>query len=193
MNLPDLNNCKISVIGLGYVGLPVALAFARGTKCFKTNKKLNRKVIGFDISQIRIKELNVGIDKTNEFSKDELNIVNNITYTNKFEDLIESDVFILTVPTPIDKHKKPDFSYLVKTSKTVGLILKETIKFNNYSNQTSIVIFESTVYPGTTEEICIPLIERSSIKCNPSNLDSEFYGYSPERINPSDRSHQLRI
>ncbi len=195
MSLPDLNSCKVCVIGLGYVGLPVAAAFAKRNNCYITNERLNRKVIGYDICKQRVSELNNGIDKTNEFSPETLGSLENILFTDKFEDLLEADIFILTVPTPIDKYKKPDFSYLINASQTVGKIFKKKKQLNdkNPLSNVPIVIFESTVYPGATEEICIPAIEKESeIKCDPKNLNSEFfYGYSPERINPSDKNHKI--
>jgi len=160
----------ISIIGLGYVGLPLAVAFS---------EKYN--VIGFDIAKSRIEELNKGYDRTLEVSEDELKEALNrgIKFTDKLEDIKEANVHIVTVPTPIDSHKNPDLTPLKKASEAVGKILKKG----------DIVIYESTVYPGCTEEVCVPILERvSNLKFN-----KDFYvGYSPERINPGDKKHTVK-
>ena len=158
----------ISIIGLGYVGLPLAVAFAK-----------KYKVIGFDINNERIKELKEGYDRTLEVSKEDLEEVKeNIKYTSNLEDLKEASIHIITVPTPIDKHKNPDLTPLIMASRSVGRILKKG----------DIVIYESTVYPGCTEEVCVPELERESgLKFN----KDFFVGYSPERINPGDKEHTV--
>jgi len=158
---------KIAVIGLGYVGLPLAVEFG---KLFKT--------IGFDISEPRIKELREGIDRTLEVTSENLKSSTNLSFSSLLEDLNEANIYIVTVPTPIDKYKRPDLTPLVKASQTVGKTLKKG----------DIVIYESTVYPGTTEEECVPVLEKTSgLKFN---VDF-FCGYSPERINPGDKLHTV--
>lgn len=158
---------KLAIVGLGYVGLPLALEFAK-----------KRKVIGFDINEKRIAELNSGIDKNLEFNKDELKSSNQLNFTNNNEDLKSANCYIITMPTPVDKFKKPDLTPLLKASKTIG----KTIK------QGDLVIYESTVYPGCTEEVCVPVLEKfSKLKFN----QDFFCGYSPERINPGDKEHTI--
>jgi len=158
---------KLAIVGLGYVGLPLALEFAK-----------KRKVIGFDINEKRIAELNSGIDKNLEFNKDELKSSNQLNFTNNNEDLKSANCYIITMPTPVDKFKKPDLTLLLKASKTIG----KTIK------QGDLVIYESTVYPGCTEEVCVPVLEKfSKLKFN----QDFFCGYSPERINPGDKEHTI--
>ena len=152
----------ISIIGLGYVGLPLAVVFAK-----------KYKVIGFDINKSRIGELKKGYDRTLEISEDELKSVD-IKYTSNIKDLKEANIHIITVPTPIDKHKNPDLTPLIKASKSIGTILKKG----------DIVIYESTVFPGCTEEVCIPMLEKKSKLV----FNKDFFaGYSPERINPGDK------
>ncbi len=158
---------KLGVIGLGYVGLPLAVEFGK-----------KRLVVGFDINEKRIKELTLGEDRTLEVSSGELGEAKFLHFSHDREDLLDCNVFIITVPTPIDAHKRPDLKPLLKASQLVGEILKVG----------DIVIFESTVYPGCTEEDCIPVIERvSGLKYN----HDFFAGYSPERINPGDKLHRL--
>jgi len=162
---------KISIIGLGYVGLPLAVAFSE-----------KYKVVGFDINQKRVDELNKGIDTTLEVSEDELKLAltnNQLQITSNLEDIKDSNVYIITVPTPIDNHKTPDLTPLKKASETVGKVLKKG----------DTVIYESTVYPGCTEEVCVPILEKTSgLKFN-----KDFYvGYSPERINPGDKEHTVK-
>ncbi len=160
-------NKKIAVIGLGYVGLPLAVEFSK-----------KREVIGFDINKHRINDLEKGIDITGELNKQELKESLSITYTTNLEDLRECTIFIITVPTPIDKHKKPDLSPLEKSSTSIGKIIKKN----------DIVIYESTVYPGATEEVCVPILEQQS----GLTFNKDFYcGYSPERINPGDKKHRI--
>tara|TARA_B100000795_G_scaffold264675_2_gene245440 strand:- start:3229 stop:4512 length:1284 start_codon:yes stop_codon:yes gene_type:complete len=159
-------NYKVSVAGLGYVGLPVLVAFS----------KLDQ-VIGFDINVNRIQELNNGYDKNEEILKEDLTN-KNLKFTNKIEELAESNFHIIAVPTPVDSKNAPDLSPLISASKTIASILKKG----------DIVVFESTVYPGTTEEICIPILEDISNLM----LGIDFkVGYSPERINPGDKEHTI--
>ena len=162
-----MNSKKIAVIGLGYVGLPLAIGFGK-----------HRTVIGFDINQSRIKNLKNGIDTTQETTKQELREAHYLSYTTDLEDLKLCEIFIITVPTPIDEENRPDLLPLKKSSETVGNILKKG----------DIVIYESTVYPGATEEVCVPILEKQS----QLNFNQDFYcGYSPERINPGDKKHRL--
>ncbi|EDM23169.1 Vi polysaccharide biosynthesis UDP-N-acetylglucosamine C-6 dehydrogenase TviB [Caminibacter mediatlanticus] len=159
----------ISVIGLGYVGLPLAVAFSK-----------KYKVIGFDINNERIRELKSGYDRTLEVGEDELKEALNrgIEFTSSLEDIKDANIYIVTVPTPIDKHKNPDLTPLIMASRSVGRVLKKG----------DIVIYESTVYPGCTEEVCVPELERESgLKFN----KDFFVGYSPERINPGDKEHTV--
>jgi UDP-N-acetyl-D-galactosamine dehydrogenase len=158
---------KIAVIGLGYVGLPLSVEFG---------KKIN--VIGFDISTERITELENGYDRTREIAKDELKEAKKLSFTSNPDALREATIFIVTVPTPVDEFKKPDLTPLEKASATVAKALKKG----------DLVIYESTVYPGCTEEICVPVLEKiSGLKFN----QDFFCGYSPERINPGDKQHRL--
>jgi UDP-N-acetyl-D-galactosamine dehydrogenase len=164
-----LLNKKICVIGLGYVGLPLAHAFS-----FKY------PVIGFDIYQARINELKNAHDRTLELSSEQLKeaIANNMQFTSSIDDIKDCNIYIVTVPTPIDKNKRPDLTPLIKASETIGKILKKD----------DIVIYESTVYPGATEEDCVPILEEfSNLKFN----QDFFCGYSPERINPGDKEHTV--
>lgn len=158
----------VAVIGLGYVGLPLAAAFGK-----------IRKTIGFDINKARVEELIAGHDHTLELSSDELRSVNNISFTSEQELLKEAQIYVVTVPTPVDKANRPDMTPLIRASETVGAVLKKN----------DIVIYESTVYPGATEEVCVPVLERiSGLRFN---VDF-FCGYSPERINPGDKVHRLQ-
>ncbi|ELJ4889676.1 Vi polysaccharide biosynthesis UDP-N-acetylglucosamine C-6 dehydrogenase TviB [Escherichia coli] len=163
----NLENYKIGIIGLGYVGLPLAVEFG---------KKI--KTLGFDINEKRIKELSAGNDFTLECSSDELAQAYYLQYSCDYKELATCNVFIVTVPTPIDEYKQPDLTPLVKASETLGKIIKKD----------DIIIYESTVYPGATEEVCIPVIEKiSGLKFN----TDFFAGYSPERINPGDKEHRV--
>lgn len=157
----------IAVIGLGYVGLPLAVEFGK-----------SRPVIGFDINAGRIDALRAGHDATQEVSKDELAEADQLTVTSNPTDLAAASIYIVTVPTPIDAHKRPDLTPLLKASEMLGGVLKRD----------DIVIYESTVYPGATEDDCVPVLERVSGLA--FNLDF-FAGYSPERINPGDKQHRL--
>ncbi len=192
MTFPSLNNCTVAVIGLGYVGLPLALAFAEKKSCFKTKIPLNRKIIGFDINKNRINQLSEGLDSTNEVKEDKLKNLSLIKFTSQVENIALADVFIITVPTPIKDGNIPDLLPLKDASTTVGKALKIR-KIINKQNKIKIpnpiIIYESTVYPGCTEEICLPILEKES------DLESNkgfFYGYSPERINPGDPNHKLK-
>jgi UDP-N-acetyl-D-galactosamine dehydrogenase len=159
-------NLQIGVIGLGYVGLPLAVEFA---KAFN--------VVGFDINENRIGELRSGFDRTREVEED-LTDLARLEFSHDMSDLVACDVYVVTVPTPIDEDKRPNLNPLLNASKTVGQVL----------NVDNVVIFESTVFPGATEENCVPILERES----QLKLNSDFFvGYSPERINPGDREHRL--
>lgn len=161
------NKTNIAIIGLGYVGLPLAVEFGK-----------HYATLGFDINKVRIAELNCGEDHTLEVSSEELRAASNLRYGCELNDLRSANVFIVTVPTPIDEHRQPDLAPLVKASETIGEVIKAG----------DVVIYESTVYPGATEEDCIPVIERvSGLKYN---VDF-FAGYSPERINPGDKEHRV--
>lgn len=162
-----IDDIKLAVIGLGYVGLPLAVEFGKF-----------RNVIGFDINQARIKALSGGIDTTLEISEKELAEANYLTFTTDTSSLAAANTFIVTVPTPIDRFKQPDLSPLVTASRMVGSVLKRG----------DIVIYESTVYPGATEEVCVPELERASGLM----LNRDFFlGYSPERVNPGDKAHRV--
>jgi len=184
LSLPINEKCKIAIIGLGYVGLPLAIEFSKNSNCLITGKKLERKVIGFDINKKRIDGLRNFYDYTNQFSKKELKDLKNIEFTLEEELLKEADIFIITVPTPIDEFNIPDLTALKEASTLVGKTLsKKTNKFK------PIVIYESTVFPGATQDVCIPLLSKSSdLKLN----EDYFCGYSPERINPGDNKHKLK-
>ncbi len=189
-NLPDLNNCKILIIGLGYVGLPLALEFAKTKICNKTGSPLARKVTGYDINQKRINELKKCFDITNEINESELNNLRLIKFTDNFEEINNTDVFIITVPTPISNLKLPNLNPLIEASITVGKLIKQQTQSKKAEGNkvNPIIIFESTVYPGATEEVCVPKIEEYS----GMTFNKDFFcGYSPERINPGDKEHRL--
>ena len=187
--LPNLNTCNVAILGIGYVGLPLAIQISKIKKNIKTGSDIKRLVIAYDVNKIRIKELIDNYDRTNEFSSDDLKGLDNLIYTFDQNLLKKADVFIITVPTPIDDSKSPDFKYIEYASSTVGKILKTKFELLDNKNLTTpVVIYESTVYPGATQEIAIPIIEsESSLKCN----EDFFCGYSPERINPGDKEHRL--
>lgn len=167
MGFTPPNQPKLAVVGLGYVGLPLAVEFG---------KKI--ATIGFDINQDRIKELQQGEDRTLEVSSEDLKAAIQLTYTAELTALKQCNTFIVTVPTPVDKHNRPDLTPLYKASETVGKVLKKG----------DVVIYESTVYPGVTEEECVPVLEKiSGLRYN---IDF-FAGYSPERINPGDKEHTV--
>tara|TARA_B100001029_G_scaffold85076_2_gene69850 strand:- start:3576 stop:4844 length:1269 start_codon:yes stop_codon:yes gene_type:complete len=160
---------KLAIIGLGYVGLPLAIEFG---KVFET--------VGFDTNKSRIDEVLSGVDSTGEVSSEELQKSKMLSYTNQAKDIKNCNIFIITAPTPIDKFNKPDLTPLENASETVGSYLKKN----------DIVIYESTVYPGATEEECVPILEEfSGLKYN----KDFFCGYSPERINPGDKNHRLTM
>lgn len=163
----NLNNAEIVVIGLGYVGLPLAVEFGK-----------HRKVLGFDINAARIAELQSGHDSTLEVSAEELATARQLSFSSNPEDLKGCQVFIVTVPTPVDRANRPDLTPLVKASETVGKAMPEG----------AVVIYESTVYPGATEEVCVPVLEKFS----GLTFNADFFcGYSPERINPGDKVNTL--
>ncbi|QQN39458.1 Vi polysaccharide biosynthesis UDP-N-acetylglucosamine C-6 dehydrogenase TviB [Acinetobacter sp. CS-2] len=162
-----LSELKIAIIGLGYVGLPLAVEFGKKVP-----------VVGFDIHQKRIDELRSGRDHTLEVSPEELAQSAQLSYSANLEDLNDCNFFIVTVPTPIDEYKQPDLTPLVKASESIAKVLKKD----------DIVVYESTVYPGATEEVCIPVLEKNS----GLTFNQDFYaGYSPERINPGDKLHRV--
>ena len=163
----QLSDMQIAVVGLGYVGLPLAVEFGR-----------KRSVVGFDINESRIKELENYQDNTLETTQKELKDAVHLSYSSNLEDIKDCKIYIITVPTPIDNQKKPDLSPLKKATQLIGSILKKG----------DIVIYESTVYPGATEEICVPILEEQSSL----SFNKDFYcGYSPERINPGDKEHRI--
>lgn len=159
---------EIAVIGLGYVGLPLAVEFAKNGK----------KVFGFDINKNRIEELKKGTDHTLEVSSEELKQAQSLSYTHEIDEIKAAQIYIITVPTPITKSNTPDLTPIIKASETVGKILKKG----------DIVIYESTVFPGCTEEVCAPILEKESQLV----FNKDFFcGYSPERINPGDKLHRI--
>ena len=165
--ISKIKNLKLAIVGLGYVGLPLALEFAK-----------KRQVVGFDINKKRIKELNFGIDKNFEFTKKELQSSKKLNFTNSIKDIKSSNCYIITVPTPIDKFKNPDLRPLLNSSELIAKMIKKG----------DLIIFESTVYPGCIEEICVPILEKFS----GLTFNKDFFcGYSPERINPGDKIHTI--
>jgi UDP-N-acetyl-D-galactosamine dehydrogenase len=163
----DLKDVKIAIIGLGYVGLPLAVEFGK-----------KYQTLGFDINKARIDELKNGTDNTLEVSDEELASTKNLNFSCEVDELTNSNVYIVTVPTPIDGHKQPDLTPLIKASEMLGKVV----------GKGDIIIYESTVYPGATEEACIPVVERIS----GLTFNQDFYaGYSPERINPGDKEHRV--
>ena len=163
----DIGQKKIAVIGLGYVGLPLAVEFAK-----------TRPVLGFDVNKARVAEISGGSDSTREVSKDELKTAKHLKCSSNFSELAKCGIFIVTVPTPIDQANRPDLTPLVKASETVGKAISKG----------DIVIYESTVFPGCTRDVCVPILEKQSgLKFN----KDFFAGYSPERINPGDKEHTV--
>jgi len=161
---------KIAVIGLGYVGLPLAHAFSE-----------KYEVVGFDINTSRINELNSGLDRTLELSEAQVkeSLAQGMSFTTNLEEIADCNVYVVTVPTPIDSSNRPDLTPLIKSSESVGKVLKKD----------DIVIYESTVYPGVTEEVCVPVLEKTSGLV----FNKDFFaGYSPERINPGDKEHTVK-
>ncbi|MGH8082864.1 MAG: nucleotide sugar dehydrogenase, partial [Lysobacter sp.] len=164
---PRIARSQIGVIGLGYVGLPLALEFGK-----------RYDTVGYDINAVRVAQLSVGEDHHRENDREEILAATRLRFSASLEDLTDCDVYVITVPTPIDEHKRPDFTPLIEASRALAGVLKVG----------DTVIYESTVYPGATEEICIPELERvSGLRCN----EDFFVGYSPERINPGDRKRRL--
>ncbi len=164
-----MKNSKIAVIGLGYVGLPLAHAFSS-----------KYKVVGFDINESRIEELNSGFDRTLELTSEQVkeSIATGVKFTSSLEDIVDCNIYIVTVPTPIDKTNEPDLTPIIKSTESIGKVL----------DNGNIVIYESTVYPGVTEDVCVPILEKQSgMKFN----EGFFCGYSPERINPGDKEHTV--
>jgi len=165
--LNSVKNTSIAIIGLGYVGLPLAVEFGK-----------QYPTVGFDINQKRIQELQAGQDITLEMSTDELADAVQLRYSTAVADIAQCNVYIVTVPTPIDEYKQPDLTPLIKASELIGKVLKPN----------DVVVYESTVYPGATEEVCVPLLEKHS----GLTFNKDFYvGYSPERINPGDKAHRV--
>lgn len=163
----DLSKVKIAIIGLGYVGLPLAVEFGK-----------KYKVLGFDINQDRIDELNLGKDSTLEVAPEDLQGLKDLQFSSSKNDLKDCNVYVVTVPTPIDNYMQPDLTSLIQASEMIGKVI----------NKGDVIIYESTVYPGATEEECIPVVENSS----GLNFNHDFYaGYSPERINPGDKEHRV--
>ena len=163
----DLKNTKIGIIGLGYVGLPLAVELGK-----------KYPTVGFDINTPRVKELKEGKDSTLEVEPAELKLATHLTYTDAMQDIESCNFYIVTVPTPIDEFKRPDLRPLESASNTLGKVLAKN----------DVVVFESTVYPGATEEVCVPIMEKvSGLKYN----QDFFAGYSPERINPGDKEHRV--
>jgi UDP-N-acetyl-D-galactosamine dehydrogenase len=195
-NFPEVTTCTVAVIGLGYVGLPLAVEFATPGACFRTGAPLRRRVIGFDINVQRLEELRAGHDRTLETSTEALQAASLLELTADLADLSDADVFVVTVPTPIDSAKRPDLTPLEKASASVGRALKARVERQACSGReltTPLVIYESTVYPGATEEVCVPILERESgLRFNATEPGAGFVcGYSPERINPGDAEHKL--
>ena len=167
MKLPDLPDIRVGVIGLGYVGLPLAVYLSR-----------HFPVVGFDIDATRIDELTHGIDRTREVTSEEFAGVGNLSYSANIADLTDCNFYIVTVPTPVDQAKRPDLRALVAASRSVGSVMQSG----------SVVVYESTVFPGATEEVCVPELESTS----GLTFNRDFFaGYSPERINPGDKQHRL--
>ena len=162
-----MKNNKIAIVGLGYVGLPLAIAFGK-----------IRETVGFDIDNEKVLELDKGLDKTLETTSEDINSAAFLSFTSDIDNILDCNIYIVTVPTPIDKNKQPDLSYLMHSSSMLGSILKKE----------DLVIYESTVYPGATEEICVPILERES----KLTFNKDFFcGYSPERINPGDKKNTI--
>ena len=162
-----MKNSKIAIVGLGYVGLPLAIAFGK-----------IRETVGFDIDNDKVLELNKGLDKTLEITSEDINNAAFLSFTSDIDSILDCSIYIVTVPTPIDKNKQPDLSHLMHSSSMLGSILKKE----------DLVIYESTVYPGATEEICVPILERES----KLTFNKDFFcGYSPERINPGDKKNTI--
>lgn len=162
-----LKDLKIGIIGLGYVGLPLAVEFGK-----------KYSTVGFDVNELRINELDSGFDSTLECSAEELSEPSQLSYSFNRADLLDCNMYIVTVPTPIDEHKQPDLTPLIKASEMLGKVIKKG----------DVIVYESTVFPGATEEVCIPVVE----KISGLTFNRDFFaGYSPERINPGDKEHRV--
>ena len=183
---PDLYTCKVAIIGLGYVGLPLAVLISQKQKCCLTKRSLNRYVVGFDINKKRIEQLKKYDDLTLEVNREELKDLKNISFVDEVDQLVDSDVFIVTVPTPVDINNNPDLSFTLNACSNLGILLakRKDLKKDTFP----IIIFESTVFPYATEEVFVPVIEKkSNLK-----LNVDFYcGYSPERVNPGDKKRKI--
>ncbi|MEM6849239.1 MAG: nucleotide sugar dehydrogenase [Pseudomonadota bacterium] len=165
--MADLDDARLAVVGLGYVGLPLAVEFGKV-----------RPVIGFDVCEDRINGLRAGVDATREVGADDLAAAEKLTFTSDIGLLAQGEVFVVAVPTPVDDAQRPDLKFLISASETVGWAMKKG----------AVVIYESTVFPGCTEQVCVPILERTSgLKYN----EDFFVGYSPERANPGDKAHRL--
>ncbi len=191
MGLPDITSSTIAVIGQGYVGLPLAIEFAKKA-ALSQGRDQEKTVIGFDILQERIDELKNGFDRTNEISSSDLKKAHNLLFTSDINLLEEANIFIVTVPTPINKNNQPNLIPLKKAINTIALVINnrresDYKKSLNY-NYCPLIIIESTVYPGVTEEICVPIISKNTGLIYNKDF---FFGYSPERINPGDKIHRL--
>src|ERR1039457_4874335 len=163
----NLHKCRVGIVGLGYVGLPLAVEFG---KQFDT--------VGFDVKPKRIRELKAGRDSTREASAEEIQSASRLQFTTRVQDLKACGVMVVTVPTPIDEFKRPELTPLIRASESIGEVLKKG----------DVVVYESTVYPGCTEEVCVPILERVTIL----KFNRDFFvGYSPERINPGNKDHRL--
>ena len=162
---------------------------AKNNKCLLTGKKLSRKIIGYDLDRNRVEELKKGIDRKSDSEIDNFQKIDSLEFTDSLEGLNNIDVFIVTVPTPINDNKEPDLSFIMEASRTIGNLINS----DNTTNDNQIIIYESTVYPGVTEDICVPLIEKfSNKKFNSDRYYNSFYcGYSPERINPGDSENTI--
>ena len=188
---PDLNHCSVGIIGLGYVGLPLALEIAKKRSRLISHSNNSKNIIGYDLNPDRIQELNDGFDKSGEIAQEDLQNNSFLKFTNRKSDLNSVDVFIVTVPTPVNESNLPDLSSLKNATKEIGKSLK--IIFENNPKSIPLVIYESTVYPGATEEICVPILEEySGLSYNNEKLNSFHIGYSPERINPGDKSKSVK-
>ena len=180
--LPNLFDCKITIIGQGYVGGPLTVSFAESFLNYEESKT---RIIGFDKDEKRLAQLKKGEDNTKELKNKKFNKLKNLSFTSKISDINDSDIYIIAVPTPVDNCNKPDFIYLKEATNLVA----KAISSSKVSDNKKIIIYESTVYPGASEEICLPiLVEKTGMQ-----LNSEIsIGYSPERVNPGDDKHRLQ-
>jgi UDP-N-acetyl-D-galactosamine dehydrogenase len=187
MTFPNLHTCTVAVIGLGYVGLPLAVEFAIPQNCLLSGLPLQRRVIGYDINESRLLELQDGYDRTNETTNQQLQDATLLEFSRDPAVLAEADVYIITVPTPIDRAKQPNLTPLQRASHTVAEAMRSRRQREPHIQP--LVIYESTVYPGATKEVCVPILEEFSGLV----FNKDFYcAYSPERINPGDHHHRLK-